>query len=369
MAPFIQDGVITVDEDQPGEVLLPLSNVSSGVPSVQLVDAPQRGAAQASIQGSSVRVTYTPTTGLVGPDRLTVRASSAGGVMGNLATVSIHVVSHRSCAMLQMTAVGNLTPLQQVDPDGPLGGDPFDVACDFSGLGGGWTLVLKVDGGQRTFAYEASLWTSPTLFAPEQANTAETQTKLSTYWTIPVAAVRVDMRAQPTGTVVSLQSRVGTQNPTSPATLTMLDWMGATGVGPTFAGRAAWEGLVPGSRVQDGCLQEGLNNNPNAVNALVIRVRLGLLGNDESHCGSPDSVVGVGINNPDCSGNNAPPAGNYQCANGSARRPAFAWVWLREDDFTALPSAATCQEHRALGRSLPGFYRTGAGAGVSTWCP
>src|SRR4029078_6626564 len=54
-----------------------------------------------------------------------------------------------------------------IDPQG-LGADAaFQVYCDMTTEGGGFTLALKVDGSQTTFAYDAALWTNQTLLSPE----------------------------------------------------------------------------------------------------------------------------------------------------------------------------------------------------------
>ncbi len=365
--PQLASGTIIVDEGVAGQVLLAVAPVALGT-TVELVDPPAGGTVDLSLVGTNVAAGYTPLAGWLGGDRFTLRARSPSGAPGNVATVTVHVVSRRSCAWVQLTAA-NPTAQQTLDPDGTGALPAYNTLCDFTADGGGWTLAFKVDGNARNFNFDAAHWTSATGFQEQQANTNETETKTAAAWTVPVGWLRVDMRAAGAPVPLRLNSRVASPSPLAPATATLRDLMAGTTLATTFAGRTSWEGLVPGAVVRDGCLQEGVNNNPNTTNTLVVRVRLGLLGNNESHCGSPDSVVGVGINHPSCSGGNAPAAGHYMCSGGSANTPAFAWVWVRDDDFTRLPTALDCAAHRALGRSLPGFYRTGVAPGTVAWCP
>ncbi len=46
-----------------------------------------------------------------------------------------------------------------IDPDGAGGDDPFQVYCDMTYDGGGWTMLMKATQG-TTFNYEANYWTT-----------------------------------------------------------------------------------------------------------------------------------------------------------------------------------------------------------------
>jgi hypothetical protein len=62
------------------------------------------------------------------------------------------------------------------------------------------------------------------------------------------------------------------------------------------------------------------------------RVRIGIIGNQENDCNSPDSWVGVGGQNSPCFGGSVPTSGNTAgCTgdNGDRHNPAFAWVFVR----------------------------------------
>ena len=55
--------------------------------------------------------------------------------------------------------------------------------------------------------------------------------------------------------------------------------------------RSQWKQLINGSSLQRNCNKEGFNVSP-ARNR--VRVRLGILTNEQDHCKSPDSFIGLG---------------------------------------------------------------------------
>ena len=71
--------------------------------------------------------------------------------------------TRRSC--MDILAYGESTGdgTYSIDPDGVGGESPFDVYCDMTTDGGGWTLALKANGNQTTFGYASAYWTDDTL--------------------------------------------------------------------------------------------------------------------------------------------------------------------------------------------------------------
>ncbi len=60
---------------------------------------------------------------------------------------------------------------------------------------------------------------------------------------------------------------------------------------PTSFGRNTWINLISGSYLQPHCNREGFN-----VNIGMIYARIGIMGNNENDCRSPDSFIGFGTN-------------------------------------------------------------------------
>ena len=57
--------------------------------------------------------------------------------------------------------------------------------------------------------------------------------------------------------------------------------------------RARWLNLVPGGGLQSNCNKEGFNSVVSALTTA--KVRIGILGNEQNDCNSPDTVIGIGI--------------------------------------------------------------------------
>ncbi len=61
---------------------------------------------------------------------------------------------------------------------------------------------------------------------------------------------------------------------------------------PTNIPREEWKSLITGSSLQTGCRRQGFNVDT----SLYVDVRLGYVGNEQEHCDSTDSYIGIGSN-------------------------------------------------------------------------
>ncbi len=251
-------------------------------------------------------------------------------------------VQYTSCQALK-TAVGNPpTGPYQIDPDGPGGNAPFMAYCDMTNNDGGWTLVMKINGGAQTFNYDSSQWTTAT---PYQQDTGynwdqTTELKSAAYGTLPFSAMRVTMWLNAN----SVQTVAFPQGAPS-----LLQLFGQGAYQPTYFGRSAWQGLIQGGSLLPNCNREGFNVRPysnpssagqvynDAFNTGVLRVRFGILTNQENDCITPDAVIGVGIAGVACGplpqGLSNTSAGNMAACgstpNNPSNEPAWAYVFVR----------------------------------------
>ena len=99
----------------------------------------------------------------------------------------------------------------------------------------------------------------------------------------------------------------------------------------THIGRSQWKQLIQGSTLQPNCNREGFNVFHGKYN----EVRLGLVGNNENDCKTPDTFIGLGGDDryycgPSKSRNTAGNLG--QCArphNGNKNIVAMGYILVR----------------------------------------
>jgi hypothetical protein len=160
-------------------------------------------------------------------------------------------------------------------------GAPYQAYCDMENDSGGWTLVLKVDGGAANsqFGYNNSLWTSSLTLQDDKADTNRVEAKFRSFTEVAFSRIRVVM--------VETQPVALTLEVTGESLMSLMR-------GPFVQvdkPRQEWLSLVPGAVVQPNCNTGGVNNS--RVDPF-FRVRIGMLANEQVNCTSPDSFVGVG---------------------------------------------------------------------------
>lgn len=272
----------------------------------------------------------------------------------------------RSCSDLRVGQGVSVDGLYLLDPDGADGDAPFEAWCDMTTDGGGWTLVLKVDGEKTTFRYENQIWTNENLLNESAPGLDTTEAKLPGYLSLPVDGVRVVLR-DPSGTLRGLRIPLKGES--------LRDVVAADG-DLTDEGTDAWLGLLDGADLQQSCVLEGVNAGGGLSGFASARVRLGAVGDDAQNCETPGTWIGVG-------GGTHPAScttllGSYTAGNmvgcspgGVNDIPAFATVWVRDEDFTDLPSLSSCTAHLEAGRTVSGLYPSTTPAALSrssaTW--
>jgi hypothetical protein len=216
---------------------------------------------------------------------------------------------------------------------------PWNTYCAMITTGadaGGWTLVLKASKSSPTFAYDAALWTDANLLAGSP-DLAPGEAKLEGILSLPVHAVRVGVTTGTAATAKYVMLTIPTSGLPGgltypPASLSQLFATNAF-VPTSGGGRAAWLDALPGSALQKNCNREGLNVVGGAMS-----VRIGILGNEQGNCDSPDSRLGVGGAGSSC-GTSASTRNGDVCActcvdvsggtPSSADVPAQAFVFVR----------------------------------------
>ena len=222
--------------------------------------------------------------------------------------------SFASCRALQMAMPNAASGVVALDA----GTGAFNAYCEQSADGGGWTLALKVDGSAQTFNYDDPIWENTTLLAADAPDLDHTEAKLETWNAVPFSEVRVvfeyPINSTDTHSLVI---------PLAGAKLFDLFQQSK----PTTLGRDAWKSLMGASAsLQLECNLEGTN-----IYDANIRVRLGIISNNEADCLTPDSRIGVGGGGPSCvsPSESAGDTACYEPDNGEVELAAFAWVFVR----------------------------------------
>ncbi|XP_062500506.1 uncharacterized skeletal organic matrix protein 5-like [Corticium candelabrum] len=187
---------------------------------------------------------------------------------------------------------------------------------------GGWSLIIKIDGNQQSFAYNSLLWSNKETFQPNNLDLDDKETKLASYWTLPFTELRLGMKVD--GTI-----RWITYSYIASSLYSLIADGQYRG---TSIGKSTWRSLLPRSSLQRNCNREGFNvrsyNSYFGSNGA--RARLGFIANEQNDCESPDSFVGLGTSRTHTSVRNS--AGNFACCipdNGPANIKAVGYIMAR----------------------------------------
>jgi len=317
-------------------------------------------------------VAFSAPAGEVGAFSVDYRVCDDDGACAASAVAVIVAAGERDCAAILARDPGASDGVFTIDPE--LDGSAIEVFCDMSTAGGGWTLVLKVDGTQPTFTYAASLWSSPTLLNAASVTPLREEAKLASFTSVPVDEVLVRFARAPLGydgaSIVVEGRRTIDGEVSRPLQASSLQSLltRAIPIGEKAAlllttDLPMWRTALPAVGMECGCRRLVVNfSGGGSFEGL----RFGFITDDsningsdgDGVCGGPDAFVGVGGDR--CFGNNRCSAGNNNARNGARDscglgtndtwNPSFAWMLVRRSDFTDLPPINACADATVAGR-------------------
>ena len=138
---------------------------------------------------------------------------------------------------------------------------------------------------QQTFHYDATLWGNNETFNIDGGKTGfdSNETKLPTYWNTSFSKICLGM-------MIDNQAKFITISRNASSLYSVI----ADGqYRNTSLGRNTWKSLIGSeASLQHNCNQEGFNTV--GKEASFSKARIGIIGNNEGNCGSPDSRIGFG---------------------------------------------------------------------------
>ena len=180
-------------------------------------------------------------------------------------------------------------------------------------------MVLSIDGRKSTFAYDAEYWKNKKTYNYELEGKPPFEHKSKAYYRVPFNEINVLM----------LTGKKSMKNLVIKRKSKSLYHLLADGkYKPTRFGRKRWKKLIDNSSLQKNCNREGFN-----VYNRLMRVRIGIIANQENNCDTPDSRLGIGAGSNDKARGPNRSVGNeaigYQPDRGKRKTTAWGFILVR----------------------------------------
>ncbi|XP_067031596.1 uncharacterized skeletal organic matrix protein 5-like isoform X2 [Acropora muricata] len=154
--------------------------------------------------------------------------------------------------------------------------------------GGGWTLVMKIDGRKQTFHYNSVLWSNTESFNLTSGETGfdNYETKLPTYWKTPFDKICLGMKIGQQKRFIVVHKKA----------ISLHSLIADGQYRNTSLGRGTWKSLLGGdASLQSFCNMEGFNVVDLTIGSFPkTKARIGLIANEVDHCIGCDSRIGFG---------------------------------------------------------------------------
>ena len=150
----------------------------------------------------------------------------------------------------------------------------------------------------------------------------ETQTKLASYWNTPFDKICLGMKGNGVTKWIVIDYQASS----------LYNVIADGDFKHTNVGKSTWLFLMEGSRLQNNCDEEGFNINRESYQSAHLKVRIGIMANNQNHCKSCNSCIGFGTSVRGCGGQiRKTTCGNIAICNklDNKNTPTFGYIFVQ----------------------------------------